>query len=82
MARYVSQKNPIASNTLKRKGIGSVIVHHWTYGEARFTRVNGGWLCEREDSVWVSPAEVVSSSSVANECNKAIGCKESWACIY
>ena len=80
--RYVSRRNPIASNTLKRKTLGTVVVHHWTYGEVRFTRVNGGWLAEQEDSVWVKPAEVVSSFDVANVCNRALGCKESWACIY
>ena len=78
MARYVSHKNPISANTLKRKPTGSVVVHHWSYGGARFTRVNGGWLAEREDR----PAEVVSSDVVADECNRAIGCKESWARIY
>lgn len=82
MARYVSRNNTISATTLKRRPIGSVVVHHWTLGEARFTRMKGGWLAEREDSVWVSPAEVVSSVSVANEINKAIGCKESWARIY
>ena len=80
--RYVSRRNPIASNTLKRKTLGTVVVHHWSYGEVRFTRVNGGWLAEQEDSVWVKPAEVVTSTDVANVCNRAIGCKESWACIY
>lgn len=82
MARYVSSRNTVSVRTLKRRPIGSVVVHHWTLGEARFTRVEGGWLEEREDSVWVSPAVVVSSASVAEECNKAIGCKESWARIY
>lgn len=82
MARYVSRVNPVKANALKRKPKGSVVVHHWTYGEARFTRVSGGWLAEREDSVWVKPAEVVSSASVADECNKAVGCKESWAKVY
>jgi len=80
--RYASRKNPIASNTLKRKPLGSVVVHHWSYGEVRFTRVNGGWLAEQEDSVWIKPTEVVSSALVADVCNRALGCKESWACIY
>ena len=80
--RYVSRRNPIASNTLKRKTLGTVVVHHWSYGEVRFTRVNGGWLAEQEDSVWVKPAEVVTSTDVANVCNRALGCKESWARIY
>ena len=82
MARYVSQKNPITASALKRRPLGNVVVHHWNSGEVKFTRVNGGWLCEREDSVWVSPAEVVSSAVVADECNKAVGCKESWARVY
>lgn len=82
MARYVSRNNTISATCLKRKPKGSVVVHHWTLGEVRFTRVNGGWLAEREDSVWVSPAVVISSTSVADECNRALGCKESWAKIY
>lgn len=82
MARYVSRVNPVSVASLKRKSLGTVVVHHWTYGEARFTRVHGGWLYELEDSVWVRPAEVISSADVANVCNRAIGCKESWARIY
>ena len=82
MARYVSRNNTISATCLKRKRIGSVVVHRWSLGEVRFTRVNGGWLAEREDSVWVAPAVVVTSASVADEINKAIGCKESWARIY
>lgn len=82
MARYVSRVNPVSVASLKRKSLGTVVVRHWTSGEVRFTRVNGGWLEERDDSVWVSPAEVVSSADVANECNRAIGCKESWAKVY
>lgn len=80
--RYVSRRNTVSVASLKRKPKGSVVVHHWSYGEVRFTRVSGGWLAEQEDSVWVKPAEVVSSSDVANVCNRALGCKESWACIY
>lgn len=82
MARYVSRVNPVSANALKRKPHGSVVVHRWSCGEARFTRVEGGWLYECEDSVWVHPAEVVSSADVANVCNRALGCKESWARIY
>ena len=82
MAKYISRRSPVSAASLKRKPVGTVVVHHWTYGEARFTRVHGGWLYEREDSVWVKPAEVVSSTDVANVCNRAIGCKESWARIY
>lgn len=80
--RYISRRNTISVSSLKRKPKGSVVVHHWALGEVRFTRVNGGWLSEREDSVWVAPAEVVSSVAVAEECNRALGCKESWAGIY
>ena len=80
--RYISRRNTISATCLKRKPKGSVVVHHWTLGEVRFTRCAGGWLAEREDSVWVAPAEVVSSVEVAEECNKTIGCKESWAGIY
>ena len=82
MAKYVSSRNPVSVASLKRKPHGSVVVHHWSCGEVRFTRVKGGWLCEREDSVWVAPAEVVSSADVAAECNHAFGCKESWARVY
>ena len=82
MTRYISRRYPISTASLKRKPLGTVVVRHWTCGEVRFTRVNGGWLAEREDSVWVSPAEVVSSVAVAAECNHAVGCKESWARIY
>lgn len=82
MTKYVSSRNPVSVASLKRKPKGSVVVHHWNYGEVRFTRVEGGWLAEREDSVWVKPAEVVSSADVANECNKVVGCKESWAKVY
>lgn len=82
MAKFTSRVNPVSANTLKRKPKGSVVVHHWNYGEVRFTRVNGGWLAEREDSVWVRPAEVVSSAAVARECNSAAGVRESWARVY
>ena len=80
--RYVSRRSPVSVASLKRKTLGTVVVHHWSYGEVRFTRVNGGWLAEQEDSVWVKPAVIVTSTDVANVCNRAIGCKESWACIY
>lgn len=82
MTRYVSSRNPISANALKRKPIGNVVVRHWNSGEVRFTRVNGGWLVGRADSVWVWPMKVVSSAEVAAECNKAVGCKESWARVY
>lgn len=82
MAKYISRRNPISVSALKRKPVGAVVVRHWSSSEVRFTRVNGGWLAEREDSVWVSPAEVVSSTAVADECNRATGCRESWARVY
>lgn len=82
MAKYVSRVNPVSVASLKRKPLGSVVVHHWNYGEVRFTRVSGGWLAEMEDSVWIKPAEIVSSVDVANVCNRALGRKESWARIY
>ena len=73
MAKYVSRVNPVSSSSLKRKPKGSVVLRHWSCGEVRFTRVTGGWM---RDTV------VVSSSSVARECNTAVGCKESWARVY
>ena len=82
MARYISRKNPISVASLKRRPLGSVIVHHWSHGEDRFARCVGGWRRELEDSIWIWPPVIVSSAYVANECNKAIGCKESWARIY
>ena len=81
MAKYVSQKNPIPVAYLKRRGIGSVMVYHNGYEDVRFTRIHGGWCRERTDIKWAK-SEIVSSASVARECNKAIGCKESWARIY
>lgn len=85
MAKFISRVNPVSFKALKRKPHGTVVVHHWNTGEARFTRVEGGWLYECEwsaDSVWMHPAEVISSVDVARECNASMGCKESWARIY
>lgn len=83
MARYISRRHPIASNALKRRTIGTVVVHHNSWEDVRFTRVRGGWLREREDFVGIRPEpEVVSSAAVAAECNRSVGCKESWAKIY
>lgn len=78
MAKFVSLNTPISACALKRKAIGSVVLRHWSCGEVRFTRVTGGWRAEREGV----PAEVVSSAAVAAECNKAPGCKDSWARVY
>lgn len=82
MTRYVSQRNPISAASLKRRPIGNVVVRHWAQGEVRFTRCVGGWRVEREDSVWVWPPVILTSADVARECNKAVGCKESWARVY
>lgn len=78
MARYISRRHPIAPNTIKRRTIGTVVVHHNSWEDVRFTRVRGGW--RREDFVGIT--EVVSSAAVAAECNRSVGCKESWAKIY
>ena len=82
MVRFVSHKNPISANTLKRKSLGSVVVrHHGNWEDVKFTRVSGGWKRERTD-VTSERTEVVSSADVATECNSAVGCKESWARVY
>ena len=81
MAKFVSSKNPVSSRALKRKPCGSVVLRHYGRTDLRFTRVTGGWRCEREDFVGLRPV-VVSSSDVARECNGAIGCNESWAKVY
>ena len=82
MARFVSSRNPVSVASLKRKSKGSVVVHHnGSWEDVRFTRTHGGWLREREDFVGIRP-EVVSSAAVAAECNRSVGCKESWARIY
>lgn len=80
MAKFISSKNPVSTNSLKRRPLGTVVVHHNCYENVRFTRVHGGWKRE-EDFVGLRP-EVISSASVANECNHAFGCKDSWARIY
>lgn len=78
MARYVSRVNPVSPVCLKRKPKGALVVLHWSCGEVSFTRVTGGW--KREDSVCTE--EVVTSAAVAAECNKAVGCMDSWARVY
>ena len=80
MAKFVSQKNPISAEALKRKPAGSVVVRHGGREEVKFTRVSGGYKRERMD-VTERPA-VVSSAAVAKECNAAVGCKSSWARVY
>ena len=81
MTRFVSQKNPIAASTLKRHPLGSVAIIRSGYEDINFTRVDGGWKRERIDVTSEKPS-VVSSVAVADECNKVIGCKESWAKVY
>ena len=81
MARFVSSRNPISSKALKRKSISSLTILRSGYEDVRFTRVEGGWKREREDFIGLSPT-VVSSAAVAEECNRVMGCKESWARVY
>lgn len=81
MAKYISRSSPVSVASLKRRSIGAVVVHHSAYEDVRFTRVHGGWKRERTDFVGLS-TEVVTSVQVANVCNRALGCKESWARIY
>ena len=82
MARFVSSRNTISAKALKRHSLGSVVMrHHGKWEDVRFTRVTGGWLRERTDVSSEKPT-VVSSVDVANECNTAAGCKESWARVY
>ena len=81
MARYVSRRNPVSAASLKRRPVGAVVRHHSAWEDVRFTRTNGGWVRERTDFSGLSP-EVVSSSAVADECNHAVGCSDSWAKVY
>ena len=81
MAKFVSHSNPVSVRSLKRRVVGSVVRHHGGRADVKFTRVVGGWLREREDFTGLSPV-VVSSAAVAAECNRALGCKESWAKVY
>ena len=81
MAKFVSSRNPVSVRSLKRRELGAVVRHHNMNEDVKFVRVSGGWLREREDFVGLRP-EVVSSSTVARECNKAFGCSDSWAKVY
>lgn len=81
MAKFVSHRNPISAHALKRKTLGSVVRHHSKWEDVEFTRVEGGWKRERVDFTGLSP-EVVSSVDVARECNRSVGCKDSWAKVY
>ena len=81
MAKFVSSKNPVSSRVLKRKPCGSVVLRHYGRTDLRFTRVTGGWRCERTDFTGLRPV-VVSSAAVAAEVNSSVGCRESWAKVY
>lgn len=75
MAKYISNRNTISAQALKRRAHGAVIVRHYGRVDIRFTRVTGGWMRDTD-------VAIVSSVDVATECNKALGCKESWAKVY
>ena len=81
MARFVSSRNPVSVGTLKRKPIGTLVIRRSIWENVNFTRVNGGWVRQRMD-VTSERSELVSSAVVADECNSAIGCRESWAKVY
>ena len=81
MTRFVSSSNPISANTLKRKPVGAVVIHHGGREDIKFTRMAGGWLRERKDITSERPS-IVSSTVVATECNRAVGCRDSWAKVY
>ena len=81
MAKYISRRAPVSAASLKRRAIGAVVRRHGGREDVLFTRVHGGWRREREDFNGLRP-EVVTSAAVAEECNSATGCKESWAKVY
>ena len=81
MAKYVSSRNPVSVASLKRRSIGAVVRRHGGREDVKFVRVHGGWRREREDFTGLSPV-MVSSAAVAAECNRAVGCRESWAKVY
>ena len=81
MAKFISSRNPISVRSLKRRSIGAVVRHHNMNEDVKFVRVHGGWLRERTDFTGLSPV-VVSSAAVADECNHAFGCSDSWAKVY
>lgn len=80
MAKFVSQKNPISMRALKRKPAGSAVIRHGGREDVKFARVAGGYKREQLD-VNERPS-IVSSAAVASECNRAMGCKSSWARVY
>ena len=81
MAKFVSRSNPVSVRSLKRKSVGAVVRRHSAWEDTKFVRVVGGWKREREDFAGLR-SEVVSSAAVADECNSAMGCAESWAKVY
>ena len=81
MARFVSAHNPVSVASLKRRPCGAVVRRHGGREDVRFVRVHGGWLRSRTDVTSERP-EVVTSAAVADECNSAMGCKDSWARVY
>ena len=81
MAKYISRANTISARSLKRKPNGTVVRHHSGYEDVKFTRVVGGWVRERTDFIGLRQ-EVVTSAAVAAECNRSVGCRESWARVY
>lgn len=78
---FVSSRNSVTGRALKRRPLGAVIVRHSRWEDVRFTRVVGGWCRERVDVTSENPT-VVTSAAVAAECNKAVGCMDSWARVY
>ena len=81
MAKFVSRNNTISARALKRRPCGAVVRHHNKWEDVLFTRVKGGWLRSRTDVTSERP-EVVTSAAVADECNHAFGCRDSWAKVY
>ena len=81
MSKFISRRNPVSVASLKRRVHGAVVRRHGGREDVKFTRCAGGWLRERTDFTGLSP-EVVSSAAVAAECNRSVGCRESWARIY
>lgn len=84
MAKFISCRNPVSGASLKRRLSGTVVFHHnGSWEDVKFVRVHGGWTRERVD-ICSSPVVevVVSSAAVADECNHAFGCAQSWAEVY
>ena len=81
MARFVSSRNPISVRSLKRRPVGAVACRHGGREDVCFVRVHGGWRRERTDVTSEHPV-VVTSAAVAAECNRVVGCRESWAKVY